>query len=399
MSTAASPTVLAARTARLAESAIGSILRLADAADMISLAGGNPATETFCADEVAAAVADLLAVGPGALQYGDTSGLWQLREWIAQAQGAELGRPVDPAEIVLAHGSQQAVDLLCKAMLDPGDVVVVDRPSYVGALQVFNLYQADIVPVPIASDAGLDALRAELERGLRPKLLYIVPNFANPTGLTLSGDQRRALLEMAARHGFAVVEDDPYGDLWLTERDERPPALAAGSDQVIRLGSFSKVLFPAARLGYLVAPRAIADVLNKLKQAADLGNSHFVERIVHELVRQPGFLAAVLARSRAIYRDRREILIESLRAHVGEQLSFARPDGGFFLWASLPAGVDAGRLLAEALAVRVSFVPGAAFYATDPDVTTLRLSYSCAPTDRLAAAGPRLAAALDRLAR
>lgn len=390
---------LAARTTRLAESAIGSILRFADAPDMITLAAGGPAAETFCGEEVAAAVAELLATGPGPLQYGDTSGLWELREWIAQVQAGELSRPVEPAEIVLTHGSQQAVDLLCKALLDPGAVVVVDRPSYVGALQVFNLYQATIVAVPIAADAGLDALRAELDRGLRPKLLYIVPNFANPTGLTLSGEQRLALLDLAARHGFVIVEDDPYGDLWLTDRDERPLALAAGSGQVIRLGSFSKVLFPAARLGYAVAPRPIADVLSKLKQAADLGNSHFVERIVHELVRRPGFLTAVLARSRAIYRERREVLIESLRTHVGEHLSFARPDGGFFLWARMPAGADAGQLLTEALAVRVSFVPGAAFYPADPDVATLRLSYSCATPDQLAAAGPRLSAAFDRLER
>jgi 2-aminoadipate transaminase len=266
-------------------------------------------------------------------------------------------------------------------------------------LQVFNLYQAEIVPVPIASDAGLDALRSALAEGLRPKLLYVVPNFANPTGLTLSGDQRPVLLELAAHYGFVIVEDDPYGDLWLTERDQRPPALAAGSDQVIRLGSFSKVLFPAARIGHVTAPRPLADVLNKLKQAADLGNSHFVERIVHELVRRPGFLPTVLARSRAVYRVRRDTLIESLRTHVGERLSFARSDGGFFLWASLPTGADATRLLAEALALGVSFVPGAAFYAAAPEAATLRLSYSCAAMDQLTTAGPRLAAALDRLAR
>ncbi|RSM81609.1 PLP-dependent aminotransferase family protein [Kibdelosporangium aridum] len=398
MSTFVSAPALAQRTNSLAASAIGSILRLADSADMVALAAGSPAPETFCATEVAEVVAELLASGPHSLQYGDTEGLWSLREWIAAEQTALVGRQVSPDGIVMAHGSQQALDLICKALIDPGDVIVVDRPSYIGALQVFQLYQPELVSVPIASDEGLDQLQSLMDGGLRPKMLYIVPNFANPSGLTLSRGQREKLADLAARHGFAIVEDDPYGKLGFTDEVSRLPALAALSDAVIRIESFSKSLFPAARLGYMTAPQGLVDVLQKFKQAADLGNSQFVERIVHGLVTRPGLLDGLLVRSRALYSDRRDTLISSLRGHLGDRLRFATPDGGFFLWAGLPDGTDATRLLTEALTSDVSFVPGAGFFADHPDVATLRLSYSCASPERLTAAGPRLAAALDRIA-
>lgn len=399
MSATVSPLLLARRTSRLAESAIGSVLRLADSADLIALSAGNPAPETFAIAEVTEVVTGLLSAGPLVFQYGDTEGLWSLREWIASRESALLARPVDPAATVLTHGSQQALDLVCKALLDPGDVVIVDRPSYVGALQVFNSFQARVVSVPIAADQDLAALASALSRGPRAKFLYLVPNFANPTGLSLTMRQRETLAALAGRHGFAIVEDDPYGELWFDESGPRPTALAALSDQVIRLGSFSKVLFPAARLGYLTAPRQLTGTLQKYKQAADLGNSLFLQRIVDELVRRPGFLAGRLAISRMLYRRRRDALARSLREHVGERLLFDTPDGGFFVWARLAAGTSADRLLAEALEERVSFVPGRAFFADAPDPATLRLSFSCATTEQLAAAGGRLAAALDRVPR
>jgi 2-aminoadipate transaminase len=290
-----SPVTMASRIDRLASSAIGSVLRLAGSADMIALAAGSPAPETFGAAEVSEIMNRILTT-PDPLQYGEAEGMWVLREWIAANQSNLLGRDIGPARTVLTHGSQQALDLLCKALLDPGDVVLVDRPSYVGALQVFNLFQATLVPVPIVEDDNLDQLDTALRRGLRPKLLYVVPNFANPTGLTVSARQRERLVELATRHGFVVVEDDPYGELYYGDHGERPPAVAALSEEVVRIGSFSKVLFPAARLGYLTAPQPLVDVLIKLKQAADLVNSNLMQRIVYELVSTPRVRARPAAR-------------------------------------------------------------------------------------------------------
>jgi 2-aminoadipate transaminase len=387
---------LADRTTRLASSAIGSVLRLVDSPDVIALAAGSPAPETFCVDEVSDVVKRILSE-PGTLQYGSTEGLWQMRNWLAADQSAFLGRQIDPADVTLTHGSQQALDLLCKAILDPGDVVLVDQPSYVGALQVLNLFQATIVPVAIAIDDNLDRLDASLRRGLRPKMAYVVPNFANPSGLTLSAHQRHRMVELSARHGFLVVEDDPYGELAYNRSAARPAALAALSDDVVRLGSFSKILFPAARLGYIIANPSLARVLQKLKQAADLGNSVFLETLVYELVRVPGFLPDRLIATRKLYRERRDSLVASLHESMGGQLQFSRPEGGFFIWAKLTNGVTATTLLGHALKERVSFVPGQSFFAADPDYSTLRLSFSCAAASRLTAAGPRLARALERV--
>jgi 2-aminoadipate transaminase len=396
MQEATYPGLLASRTGRLPLSSIGSVLRQAASPDMIMLAPGSPAPETHCTAEVTEAAQRVLARADP-LQYGDPEGLPALREWIAEDQSRLLARPVDPVMTVLTHGSQQALDLLCKALIDPGDVVVVDRPSYVGALQVFDLFQASVVALPIATDHHLERLEDELNRGLRPKFLYVVPSFANPTGLSLSAAQREKLAGLAVRHHFVVVEDDPYRELYFEDGAERPGAIAAQSDMVVRLGSFSKVLFPAARLGYVIAPLPLAGVLNKLKEAADLGNSAFVERIVYELVSRPGFLARHLAEARALYRERRDALAGALRSSLAGQLRFTVPGGGFFVWGTLAHGMSAAALLTEALAENVSFMPGHLFFASGPDDATLRLAFSSTPPERLSASGPRLAAALGRM--
>jgi 2-aminoadipate transaminase len=384
---------LAGRVSTLSASAIGSVLRLGDATDLISLAAGSPAVESFCAPEVAEVTGRLLAERPDALQYGDTAGLTELRQWVADHVGALLGRRLGVDETVLAHGSQQALDLICKAVLDPGDVVVVDRPSYVGALQVFGLYQARVVGVPLAEDDALAALHRLLAAGTRPKLLYVVPNFANPSGATLSAARRAELVELAERYRILLVEDDPYGELGF---GEPPPApIASLSPGVVRMGSFSKVLFPAARLGYLTGPRTLVAVLNTLKQAADLGNSRLIQLVVHALVVRPGFLAAQIERSRALYRGRRDALATSLRAEFGTDLTFTVPAGGFFIWADLARGVDAAVLLPAALRAGVSYVPGSAFYSSRPVATTLRLSFSGVPAEAMARAADRLRTAWD----
>jgi len=382
--------MLAARIERLKPSAIGAVLRLADTPDVIALAAGVPARETFCPAEVAEITARLAVDEPDLLQYGDTEGLRGLREWIAQRVGRTGGRPTDAAQVVITHGSQQAIDLICRATLDPGDVVIVDEPSYVGALQVLDLYQVTVTALPLAEDRGLDRLERALSGGLRVKLLYLVTNYANPTGLTMSETQRDKLAELAEHFGFLVIEDDPYGDLCYEPRLRTPLSIAARSDLVVRLGSFSKVLFPAARIGYMTAPGALAGVLQRLKQAADLGNSQFTQRVVHELVSQPGFVDRQIHRACAVYRARRDSLVTSLRAWFGDELEFIVPHGGFFVWARFTREVNTTDLLAKALVEGVSFVPGDAFYAGDPDVSCMRLSFSSASTEDMPEAARRL---------
>ncbi|MEU8727380.1 MULTISPECIES: PLP-dependent aminotransferase family protein [Streptomyces] len=393
---------LATRTTQLRSSAIGTVLRLAEAPGIISLAAGSPAHELFPAAAVEEVSSRLLREHADILQYGDTAGLPQLREWIATHVGARLSALPRPEHTILAHGSQQALDLVCKALLNPGDTVVVDRPSYVGALQVFRLFEAELASVPLAFDPELAALADALEQGLRPRLVYTVPDFANPTGARLTLVQRRRLADLADRYGFVIVEDDPYGELrYDTEGTTAPlPSIASLSDRVIRLGSFSKVLFPAARLGYLTAPAQLAPVLGLLKQASDLGNSGFIERIVLELVTRPGFVEDQSAAARTLYVARRDALALALRREFGDRLQFEVPEGGFFIWARFADRTHAADLLADALRHRVSYVPGAEFYAADPDQATLRLSFSGCSTGDLTRAAGRLhttwSAAADR---
>ncbi|WP_225097962.1 PLP-dependent aminotransferase family protein [Streptomyces sp. CoH27] len=383
---------LAERTGHLADSAIGAVLRLTGTSDVIPLAAGSPAPETFCSQEFTEVTTRLLKRDPAALQYGDASGLPALRSWIAAQVPTATGRSYEADRVLLTHGSQQALDLLCKALLDPGDVVVVDRPSYLGALQVFRLFQARVVDVPISSDHGLERLGEVLASEPRTKMIYVVPAFANPTGTSLTAPRRERLSELAERYECVLVEDDPYRELGYDPAALPLPA-APPSENTVRMGSFSKVLFPGARLGYVIAPPSLIDVLMKFKQAADLGNSHLLQQVVHDLVQDSTFLAAQLDRARGVYRERRDALVSALAGAFGSVLDFEVPRGGFFVWGRFPQGTDTARLLTAALKEGVSYVPGTDFYATDPDRATLRLSFSCARAEDMPEAVERLARA------
>ncbi|MET7685884.1 PLP-dependent aminotransferase family protein [Streptomyces sp. NPDC005423] len=382
---------------RLAPSVIAAALREAAAGGAISLAAGCPATEALPTEETLALI-DRVLSSPGALQYTDTRGLPALREWIAGEESHRAGRPLGVEQILVTHGSQQGLDLVCRALLDPGDTVLVDRPSYSGALQLLGLHQARVHDVPIAADPDLAALAHALQEHPATRLVYVVPSFANPTGASLGVGQRARLGELAERHGCVVVEDDPYRELRFSPPGSGPVApVAAFSERVITLGSFSKVLSPAARTGYLCAPRSLAPLLGRLKEATDLGNSALAQLLVHAWVTAPGLLDHQLARLRGLYRERRDLLTAGVRAHLGEELSFTVPQGGFFLWARLTGGGDTQALLTGALREGVAFVPGAAFYAGAPDVSALRLSYAAAEPGEMAEGCARLARALGRL--
>lgn len=385
---------LAVRMAGVAPSAIGSVLRLGDRSDVISLAGGLPADEGLPGVAVADVAARVLREGTGGLQYGATDGLPDLRAWLGAHLGDEYGTPTEPEHVLVTHGSQQGLDLVCKVLLDPGDVVVVDRPSYLGAMQVFRLFQARLREVPLNDDQDLTALTQALADGLRPRLVYIVPNYANPTGLSLAEPQRRRLAELAERFDFVIVEDDPYHDVWFAEQRPTAPAISAFTDRCVHLGSFSKSLFPGVRVGYLSAPPDLVAPLRLARQAADLGNSDLLQRVAYELVRDERYLRERLRGLRKLYRDRRDALGAALTRHL-PGATFAVPDGGFFIWSRLVAGRDATDVLRVALNQGVSFVPGEPFYADLPDRDMARLAFSGLPVELADTAAARLALAVD----
>ena len=364
---------LAARAAKMNPSVIREILKVTEKPGIISLAGGLPSPKTFPVDAFARAAATVLAQdGPAALQYAASEGFPALREAVAQW----LPWDVDPAQVLITTGSQQGLDLVAKVLVDEGSRVLVETPTYLGALQAFSPMEPTIVSVasddegPLVDDfaatAGHDSGRA--------RFMYLLPNFQNPTGRTMSEARRAALAAKADELGVPLVEDNPYGDLWF---DQPPPAplTARNPEGCIYLGSFSKVLAPGLRLGYVVAPKAIYPKLLQAKQAADLHSPSFNQRLVAEVLKD-GFLERHVPTIRALYKRQRDAMHAALeRELAGLGVTWSRPDGGMFLWARLPEGLSAIELLPEAVERNVAFVPGAAFYAEAPDARTLRLSF------------------------
>lgn len=360
---------------------------------MLSLAGGLPAPSTFPVDQLGAAFERAMRragpTGPVALQYAPTEGLSSLRELVA----ARAGMAVD--ETLVTTGSQQGLDLLARVLVDPGDLVVVEEPSYLGALQAFRLAGAALRG--IAGDRhGLDVaeLAARLESGWRPKAVYVVSNFHNPTGATLSADRRSMLLELAGRYGFVVIEDDPYGELRFGGAALAP--IGGPGRPVVRLGSASKVLAPGLRVGWMTGPRPVVQAATLTKQAVDLHTPSLNQLLVGEVLQDAGH-PAHLAATRETYRRRAHALSSSLRHHLGGRLSFADAEGGMFLWAQLVPGLDAERVLDAALDEGVAFVPGSAFAVDGPrHHDRLRLSFATLDAGQLDEAGHRLALAVQR---
>lgn len=379
---------LARRTERMRPSEIREILKLTQRSDVLSLAGGLPASDLFPVEEVAEATARALARnGVRALQYGPTDGLPELRAWVAASlPGADAGR------VLVTSGSQQGLDLLGKTLIDAGAEVAVAAPSYMGALRAFDPYE----PVYLTIDSDAEGMiPGALEEALarRPAFLYVIPDFDNPGGTRMPLERRRALLEAAERHDVLVVEDAPYRELRF-EGDALPTLFELAPERVVHLGTLSKTLAPGLRLAWVIAPPELATVLERAKQAADLHTSTFTQVVAIDLLGR-GTLEARLPRLRAHYRAQRDALADALDAELPDALRFVRPPGGMFLWASLPDGVDASALLRSAVAHGVAFVPGAPFYANGGPTNTLRLSYSLPHPDELAAGARRLASALQ----
>ena len=391
-----SPTpALAQRLHGVASSPVRDLLALLDRPEVISFAGGLPAPELFDLGGVRSAFDAVLSTEDGRrhLQYAPTEGNRDLRARVSERMTAR-GLTTAADDLLITTGSQQALTLVGTALLDPGAVVAVEDPTYLAALQCFRLAGARIVPVA-GDDDGIDpdALAAVLERD-RPTLLYLVPTFANPTGRTLPLDRRRAVAELAARHGVWVVEDDPYGE--LRYRGEPVPALAGqpgAEDRVIHLGSFSKIVSPGMRLGWLRAPAGLLRSLTVAKQAADLHTSTVDQAAAAQYLGATD-LEAHVSRLCGSYRKRRDAMVGALPAALPPGSTWSDPDGGMFTWIRLPGAVDTADLLRTALGHDVAFVPGAPFHAGAPARSTLRLSFTTNTPDVIAEGMSRLGRAL-----
>ncbi len=403
----------AQRTQHLTSSAIRELLKLTQRPEVISFGGGMPAPELFPVHEVDAACQQVLAKeGAVALQYGTTEGYQPLREMIAR-HTARYGIRVKPDNVLITTGSQQALDLIAKLFIDPGDRVVVDAPTYLGALQAFNLFGAEYASVPL-DERGMnpDALKAALRP--HPKFMYLLPNFQNPTGLTMSLERRQTVIELADKYDVPIVEDDPYGQLRYEgkhlpplvalEREAHPGRRANGEGlgSVIYLSTFSKTLAPGLRLGWIVAPTDVIAKLVQLKQGADLHTATFTQVVAYEVARG-GFLDRHIRTLRQEYHRRRDVMLSALEDNFPESwgVTWTRPAGGLFLWVSLPSGLDSHELLEAALKQNVAFVAGDSFFAPDYDRREanrhMRLNFSYAAPDLLREGIRRLAKAVGQM--
>ncbi|MBW0274515.1 aspartate aminotransferase [Nocardia sp. MH4] len=383
---------LASKLAGLQSSAIRDLLKLTARADIISLAGGLPAAALMPRERIAAA-AQAALTDAAALQYTESPGWPALREVIAARESARIGRAVPLGEVFITHGSQQALSLLAEVLLDPGALVIVEDPAYVGALQVFRAAGARIVAVPLDGDGmRVDVLEDLLAAGERPAVVHTVSNFHNPGGVTLAPERRRRLAELAEAHGFWVIEDDPYGELWFDR--PAPDPVASYSPQVIRLSSTSKILAPALRVGWMVAPDHVCRAVELLKQGADLCGSALTHQIATDLLTDTDWLAAHVDSVRSAYGSRARALVSAVRDTFGERVRSTDATGGMFVWVDFTDGTDTTDLLPAALDVGVAYVPGAAFAVSDAYRSSMRLCFTTSDEATLAEAVARLGRAL-----
>ena len=393
-----SPWHLARRADRMNPSVIREILKVTDRPGIISFAGGLPSSKTFPVAEFDAACAKVLRDDPaGALQYAASEGFGPLRERVAEM----LPWNVDPAQVLITTGSQQGLDLVAKVLIDADSKILVESPTYLGAVMAFIPMEPNVVSV--ASDEhGVDM--ADLsDKAQDARFLYVLPNFQNPTGRTMSESRRAALSALSTERGLPLIEDNPYGDLWF---DVPPPAplTARNPNGCIYLGSFSKVLAPGLRLGFVVAPQAVYPKLLQAKQAADLHSPGFNQRMIAEVMKD-GFLERHVPTIRALYKSQRDAMLKALAQHFPDSngqpdksLTWNTPAGGMFLWARLPKDMSAVDLLPFAVDKGVAFVPGAPFYSDHSDPRTLRLSFVTPSVDEIHQGVAALALALKTYA-
>ena len=381
----------AQRTQRMGSSVIRELLKLTESPEIISFAGGLPAPDVFPVDEFRSACDVVLSeVGAQALQYSTTEGYLPLREMIAR-HTARYGIEVTPDNIMITSGSQQALDLIGKVFINRGDRILVEEPTYLGALQAWNAYGAEYVTVPLDENGmNTDELESVLRTG--PKFIYVLPNFQNPTGVTLSLERRKRLIALADQYGVPIIEDDPYGQLRY-EGTHLPSVVSMDSEfrknggldyrgNVIYLSTFSKILAPGLRLAWVVAPPEVIRKLVQAKQGADLNTAAFTQMVAYEVARG-GFLDRHIWLIRRVYGERRNIMLEAMEQHFPPSVKWTHPQGGLFLWGIMPDFLDAKEVFKVAVERKVAFVPGESFFATGGGHNTMRLNFSNAAPEMI----------------
>jgi 2-aminoadipate transaminase len=360
---------------------IREILKVTQQPEITSFAGGLPSPATFPVEIMQAAFDKVLSTnGKVALQYGPTDGYMPLRQWIADSL-SQNGAKIAPEQVLMVSGSQQALDLIGKVLIDEGSKVLVETPSYLGALQAFSVYRPEFHSVPSDEHGLIPSSLDAIAEGAR--LLYALPNFQNPTGRSLSVERRQELVETCARLNLPLIEDDPYGALSYSGQPS-PKMVAMNPEGVIYMGSFSKVLTPGIRLGYVVAPLPMVRRLELAKQAADLHTAQLTQMVVHEVVKD-GFLDKHIPTIRELYGNQCKAMLDAMDQHFPKEATWTKPDGGMFIWVELPKHINAMELLDEAIKNKIAFVPGAPFYANEPATNTLRLSFVTVPPERIRA--------------
>jgi DNA-binding transcriptional MocR family regulator len=380
-------------------SAIRELFKLLGKPGIISFAGGFPDSAMFDVAGIKESADKALAEEPGgALQYGATEGYEPLRTQLAHFMQAKGVQGIEPQGLIVTTGSQQALDLLGKTMIDPGDKVIVEAPTFLATIQCFRLYGADLVTAPVDAH-GVDTDKLEqLIAQHKPKLVYLIPTFGNPSGATLTRERRLKVLELARKYKTLVVEDDPYGDLYFGEAP--PPSILALSSEVpgsrewiAHCGSMSKVLSPGLRVGWMIGPPELLAKATMCKQFSDAHTSTFAQATAAQYLKS-GRMPDTLARVRKVYAERAQAMGDALQRELGDAIEFTRPNGGLFFWARLTGKggkiKDAGELAKRAIEKGVAFVPGAPFFANSPDVATLRLSFATVGVEKIAEGAKKL---------
>lgn len=375
--------LFARRLAGMSGSVIREILKLTQQPDMISFAGGLPSPDSFPREELTEIVTEIIAQkGSSVLQYGTTEGYQPLREFIADWV-KERGIEADPSEVLIISGSQQGLDLMGKAFIDPGDNVLVEDPTYLAALQIFTAYEANFTSIPTDNLGPIPAKIKEVAQGNKiNKLIYLIPTFQNPTGITMPVERRQEVVSVAEELGLVLMEDDPYGELRYS--GEPVPALKSFDTKgsVVYLGSFSKIISPGLRVGYIIGNQEIIRKLTIGKQTVDLHTSNLSQAIVYEYCSR-GLLPKHLAKIRAQYKEKRDLMLKLLEENFPPEVTWTKPEGGLFLWMELPQGISTTELLKEAIKEKVAFIPGDSFFPHGGGSNTIRLNFSNATKNDL----------------
>ncbi len=378
----------------LEASVIRETLKLSNKPGIINFAGGLPAAELFPTEWINECIEAVMTEHAGAaLQYSISQGVLSLRELLAERISRQ-GLPVTPDNILITTGSQQGLDLIGRVFIEPGDFVITELPTYLGALQAFNFYQARYAPVTMDNDGMIIDQLEEKIRLFNPKLIYVVPNFQNPSGITLSYQRRKALMSLVFRHQIALIDDNPYGELRYSGT-QQPSLRGLGGDAVIQLGTFSKLISPGLRVGWICAPVSAIKIIEKAKQAVDLHSATFTQYIVAEFLKR-GYLEPHIDIIKASYAARREIMINAMKEHFPSCVHWPHPDGGLFLWLQLPETVSATMVFQQAVHEGVAFIPGRPFHPDGTGDNTMRLNFASSNAESIIEGIKRLGRVLHR---